>query len=170
MDTLTKITALLDSLEIKYALTEHAPVTTSEEAAQVRGTHTGTGAKAMVIKIAQHPNPITYQPPNPYPSPYYLLVLPGNKKIDWKKIKTLLNTKDVSLISEEELKTVTGIERGGVPPFGNVLNLKTIFDTGIEKIGAVNFNAGSRTHTISMDSKDLVKAVSPQLVADITKE
>lgn len=164
MDTLSKIVALLDSLKIKYMLTEHAPVTTSEEAAKIRGTHTGTGAKAMVIKIGQSPNPY------PNLSPYFLLVLPGNKKIDWKKIKVLLSTKDVSLVSEEELKTVTGIERGGVPPFGNILNLQTIFDTGIEKIGSLNFNAGSRTHTISMDSKDLVKAVSPQLVADITKE
>ncbi len=162
MDTLTKIISLLDSLQIKYTLSEHAPVTTSEEAAQVRGTHTGTGAKAMVIK--------TGQPPNLSLSPYYLLVLPGNKKIDWKKIKILLNTKDVSLISEEELKTVTGIERGGVPPFGNLLNLTTIFDVEIEKIGSLNFNAGSRTHTISMDSKDLVKAVSPELIANITKE
>jgi Cys-tRNA(Pro) deacylase len=146
MTVFEKIVELLDQNHIEYKLTEHEPVRTSEEAARVRGTDIHSGAKAMVAKSG---------------SDYYLIVLPADKKIDWKGLKIALHVKDVSLAGLEDAEQVTGLKMGAVPPFGNLLNLQTIFDVEIGTIGQVNFNAGEQTHSISMKSSDLIALVKP---------
>lgn len=148
MTVLEKIVELLDQNHIEYQLTEHEPVRTSEEAARVRGTDIHSGAKAMIAKSG-----ITY----------YLVVLPADKKIDWKSLKHVLEVKDISLAALEEAEQLTGLKMGAVPPFGSILNLATVFDEEIAKIEKVNFNAGEQTRSISMKSEDLIKLVQPKI-------
>ena len=148
MTILEKIVDLLDQSHIEYKLTEHEPVRTSEEAARVRGTDIHSGAKAMIAKSG---------------STYYLVVLPADKKIDWKKLKLALNVKDVSLAGLDEAEQLIGLKMGAVPPFGNILNLPTVFDEEIAKIEKVNFNAGEQTRSISMKGEDLIKLVQPRI-------
>lgn len=143
-----RIKQQLDSAGYDYILTEHEPVRTSEEAAKIRGVDLKTGAKAMVVKSKDQ---------------YFLLVLPANKRISWKKVKTVLGVKDIRFATEEEAEKVTQVQMGSVPPFGNILQLPTFFDSEILKIDQLNFNPGSRRHSISMKSKDLVNLVLPQI-------
>lgn len=148
MSVLEKITELLNQNHIAYKLTEHEPVRTSEEAARVRGTDIHSGAKAMIAKSG---------------TTYYLVVLPADKKIDWRKLKEVISVKDISLTSLDEAEQLTGLKMGAVPPFGNILNLSTVFDQEIANIENVNFNAGEQTRSISMTSKDLIALVQPKL-------
>jgi Cys-tRNA(Pro) deacylase len=143
---LQQIIELLDKNHIEYKLTEHEPVRTSEEAAKVRGVDVKTGAKAMVVKSKDT---------------YFLLVLPADQRINWKKVKSVLNVKDIRFATEEEAEKVTHVQMGAVPPLGNVLNLPTYFDESIKEIEIVNFNRGSRTHSISMKTIDLIDLVKP---------
>jgi prolyl-tRNA editing enzyme YbaK/EbsC (Cys-tRNA(Pro) deacylase) len=55
-----------------------------------------------------------------------------------------------------------------VPPFGNVLGLPTYFDQGLFENEVVNFNPGSITHSIAMQSADLRALVTP-IVDSFTK-
>ena len=143
-----KIKNLLDSNSVEYILSIHEPVRTSEEAAQIRGTDIRTGAKAMIVKAQDS---------------YYLCVLPASKKLDWKKVNSLLRAKNARLATVEEAQTVTTVQVGGVPPFGNVMNLSTYFDETLLSLERVNFNAGLKTHSVSMLTKDLVKLVVPTI-------
>lgn len=149
-----KIKKLLDDNGVQYKLTIHEPVRTSEEAARIRGTDITTGAKAMLVKTGEI---------------YSLFVLPAAKKIDWKKVKHILEVKEVRFATEEEVEQITTVKVGGVPPFGNVLGLPTYYDESITKLEDVNFNAGLKTHSINMKAKDLVKLVVPMLCS-FTKE
>ena len=147
---LDQIIELLDSENIEYKLTEHEAVRTSEEAARVRGVDIKTGAKAMVVKSKDE---------------YFLLVLPASKRINWRKVKDALGAKEIRFATEEEAEKVTNVQMGAVPPFGNIIGIPTYFDEEITRIEQLNFNPGSRTHSISMKSADLIRVVNPVVIS-----
>jgi Ala-tRNA(Pro) deacylase len=153
MSVFEKILALLDKHDIPYKLTEHEPVRTSEEAARIRGAPLKTGAKAMIVRGKDE---------------YYLLVLPADKHIDWRRVRALLHISNLRFATEEEAENVAHVKMGSVPPFGNLLGLPTYFDEGLFENDVVNFNPGSTTHSIAMKSADLRALVSP-VVASFAK-
>ncbi len=55
---------------------------------------------------------------------YYLLVVKGDRRVDWKAFRRQHQTRPLSFASEEELMQCLGLTPGSVTPFG-VLN-----DTG----------------------------------------
>jgi Ala-tRNA(Pro) deacylase len=153
MSIFEKIVALLEKNNVPYRLTEHEPVRTSEEAARVRGAALKTGAKAMIVRGKDT---------------YYLLVLPADKQIDWKRARALLHVSNLRFATEEEAENVANVKMGSVPPFGNILGLPTYFDEALFENDVVNFNPGSTTHSIAMKSADLRALVSP-VVASFAK-
>ncbi len=153
MDVCDKILIFLEESKCKFKLSIHEPVRTSEEAAKVRGVDIKTGAKAMVVKSKND---------------YYLLVLPANKNIDWKKVKKEVQIKEVRFATTEEAEQITGVQMGSDAPFGNILGLKTFFDKELMENEYLNFNIGRRTHSVQLKSKDLVTLVKP-IIVDITK-
>ena len=153
MSVFEQILALLEEHNVPYRLTEHEPVRTSEQAARIRGAALKTGAKAMVVRGKDS---------------YFLLVLPADKQIDWKRMRAILHVSNLRLATEEEAESVAHVKMGSVPPFGNLLGLPTYFDEGIFENDVVNFNPGSTTHSIAMKSADLRTLVSP-IVASFAK-
>jgi prolyl-tRNA editing enzyme YbaK/EbsC (Cys-tRNA(Pro) deacylase) len=135
----------------------HAPVRTSEEAAQLRPDYTmAQGAKAIIIRI---------KVPHKGKS-FIMLVLPGHQKFDIQKVSQVTGAKDIRFASEDEVETITsGVKPGGVPPFGNLFGLKVITDKSLYDNQKIVFNAG-RTTTIAMKSDDYKVLVKPSL-ADI---
>ena len=133
---------------------EHEPVLTSEEAAKVRTGYTlEQGAKALIVKIDESKDT------------FVMFVLPGDLKLDSKKIRQNLGIKKFRFATEEELGQVTnGVERGGVPPFGNLFNLKTYAHKRLFEIEKIIFNAGDRRFSIAMNSKDYLTIVKPEIV------
>jgi prolyl-tRNA editing enzyme YbaK/EbsC (Cys-tRNA(Pro) deacylase) len=150
MTVFDKILLQLRENNIEFKLSEHEAVRTSEEAAKVRGVDIKTGAKAMVIKAKDK---------------YALFVLPADQKINWRKVEKILSVKHLRFATEEEAEELTTVQMGAVPPFGNILNLLTYFDEGLLQNEVVNFNPGSKTHSISMKAKDLVELVKPTIVS-----
>jgi len=153
MSVFEKILALLEKNNVPYRLTEHEPVRTSEEAAKIRGVALKTGAKAMIVREKDK---------------YYLLVLPADKHIDWRRVRAMLHVSNLRLATEEEAESVAQVKMGSVPPFGNVLGLPTYFDEGLFQNDVVHFNPGSTMHSIAMKSADLRALVSP-VVASFAK-
>jgi prolyl-tRNA editing enzyme YbaK/EbsC (Cys-tRNA(Pro) deacylase) len=147
-----KILQLLNEAHIEYKLSEHSAVTTSEEAARIRGVELRTGAKAMVAKSKEN---------------FVLLVLPADRKINWRAAKSELGVKELSLAATEEAEAKTGCKRGSVPPFGNVLGIEVFMDRKILENEWINFNPGSLVHSIQMRSEDLVRLVNPTMVSII---
>ena len=150
MSVFEQILALLENHNVPYRLTEHEPVRTSEEAAKIRGVALKTGAKAMIVRDKDK---------------YYLLVLPADKHIDWRRVRAMLHVSNLRLATEEEAENVAHVKMGSVPPFGNVLGLPTYFDEGLFQNDVIHFNPGSTTHSIAMKSADLRALVSPAVAS-----
>ena len=150
MSVFEQILAILEQHHIPYKLTEHEPVRTSEEAARIRGVPLKTGAKAMIVRGKDD---------------YYLLVLPADKQIDWKRVRAMLHLSNLRFASAEEAENIAHVKMGSVPPFGNILGLPTYFDEGLFENDVVNFNPGSLTHSIAMKSVDLRTLVLPSVAS-----
>lgn len=146
MSVLEKIKEILDSLNITYELLNHEPVYTSTDAAKIRDTRLSNGAKALIFVADGKP---------------ILIVVPGDKKVDLRKFKQQLHIKDLRMASLIEVKEITTLEVGSIPPVGKAMNLKSYFDSSFLKKGIVAFNAGSHSVSIRMKASDLIKVENP---------
>ncbi|MDN3505736.1 MAG: aspartate--tRNA(Asn) ligase [Simkaniaceae bacterium] len=88
----------------------------------------------------------------------YQFNLPVHLKMDMKAIAAAVGEKcefeDPAVIKER-----FGLIIGGVPPFGNLLNLETYFDEKVLEHPNVVFNCGLSQEQIAMKSEDLLKLV-----------
>ena len=134
-----KLLTFLRDNQAHFDVVTHRPVTTSEEAAQVRGTPLEQGAKALLFTADGDP---------------VLLVLPANRRVDSRSFKTSFGVKNLAMVSAEELRQLTGLEVGAVPPFGHLFGLATYVDEDLLTNPRLAFNAGSRSTSVLLDTAD----------------
>jgi len=133
--------------EFKHLVHEATP--TSEDSAKVRGTSLKEGVKAILVKGKNSKK-------------NYQFNLSADARLDMKKVALIVGEKcefeDPKVIEERY-----GLIIGGIPPFGNLLNVDTFFDEGILLNQNISFNCGLITESIIMKSKDLNDIVNPKL-------
>ena len=144
-----EIINLLKTNNIHYEETEHEPVYTSEQAAKVRGTSVSQGAKSLLLKSGNS---------------FILVVLPGNRKLDSRKLKTLLKIKDFHFALPEEVKDKMGCEIGACYPLGSLIGLPTHVDKSLSKNAILSFHPGLHTISLEIRWRDFYKLAKPKLV------
>ncbi len=137
---------------VAYRVTSHKAVFTSAEAAEARGATLSSGAKALVVKAGKS---------------FVLFVVPGDRKLDSKRVKKDLGVRDLRFATREEVLELTDLETGAIPPFGSLFGLKTICDRALGQNLKINFNPGSHTESLEMAFEDYVRSERPNL-ADIS--
>jgi len=81
-----------------------------------------------------------------------------------------LKAKKTRFASQEELKEMTGLVPGSVPPFGRpILDFDLFVDPSLMENKTISFNAGSLTNSISMKLEDYMKVANP-IIFDFTQE
>lgn len=143
-----RVVTFLKDNQIEHQLYQHRPVYTSEEAAKVRGTKIKQGAKALVMLADKKP---------------VLLVLSAAQKVDTAKFKKLFGFKDLRMGKAPEVKEITGVEIGAVPPLGNLMNLETFVDRGLGENKEIAYSAGSPSRSAKMSYQDFRRLVKPQV-------
>lgn len=137
---------LLDENNVTYKIITHERVYTSEEAARIRGVPLSSGVKAMLVKSE---------------SDFFLVLVPGDRKIDFKKVEE--ETGKARLASPEEVFRITGCEIGSVHPFGTLFGLRVLMDRHVLDNETVNFNAGLHEVSINMSPRDMAKIIGPDI-------
>lgn len=160
MELFEKIIAFLDENKVEYQLFEHSPVFTSVEAAVVRQDFSlHQGAKAMILKIERAKLKMQN---DGLDANFVMCVLPGDKKIDFKKLKKELEAHDVNLASPEEVERIVGVKVGAVSPFGNLSGLKVLLDESIYDNEEIIFNAGDHSKSVKMKLFEYLRIVNPE--------
>ena len=144
----SRIQELLRDHDVTFTFIEHAPVKTSQEAAAVRGTPLHEGAKALVFAADETT---------------VLAVVPADKRVGTRAFKRAFGIKNLRMLTPEELRELTGLPVGAVPPFGSVLDLPTYVDNGLLENERISFNAGSQTASIVMACRDYIAVEQPTL-------
>ena len=114
---LEKMVSFLREKKARFELLEHEPVFTSADAARVRGVHASQGVKAIVMKTASNG--------------FVLACVPGDKKVDTKKLSNILGEKRVFLASPPEVLELTGCEVGNFSPVCSIFGLKALCDKSV---------------------------------------
>jgi len=156
-----KLDVLIDFLKknrAEFVLEEHEPIRTAEEASRVRNIDIRHGVKALVAKIEYAGR-----------SDFVLVLISGDRKMDPKKLCTVLKAKRAYMAGPDEVKERTGCEVGSVHPFGHLFGLAIFMDKEIEKRDFVSFSAGTHVHSVRMNTADFVRLVNPR-IEDISKE
>jgi Ala-tRNA(Pro) deacylase len=145
-----KIIGILKQHEIPYEVFEHEPVYTNPTMAAALGVSEAETVKSLVLMTRE--------------KAMVVLVLPGDKKVDWKKAAQGIGTKKVAFAKPEEVLEKVGCEVGCVPPFGQLVSLPIFMDPDITKKEFVYFNPGVHHKSYKVKSWDLKKLCKPRMV------
>lgn len=147
-DVLGRLTRALQQRNVAYVHTQHRPVYTSAEAAEVRGAPLHSGAKALILKAGGR---------------FVMVVLPADRSLDSGEVRRHLDCKRLRFASEDEVLRLTGLTPGSIPPFGSLFDLPTICDERLSKNELINFNAGTHTDSFQLTYAAYVGYESPAI-------
>ena len=82
---------------------------TANDAATALGCEVGAIVKSLLFKAGEN---------------FVLCLVSGDKRCSLKKLKKILNEKDVSMANPEDVKRITGYTIGGVSPTGHLLKMQ----------------------------------------------
>jgi prolyl-tRNA editing enzyme YbaK/EbsC (Cys-tRNA(Pro) deacylase) len=147
MSTLDRIREHLQSLSIAFREVHHAPTFTSEESARARGEDLRVGGKALLMKVGDT---------------FRLFVLSASLKADSGAIREHFGVRKIRFATADELRELTGLVPGSVPPFGEpILPFELIADPSVTANERIAFNAGSLEDSIILSVPDWLRAANP---------
>jgi Ala-tRNA(Pro) deacylase len=148
MTVFDRLADLLNSKSVTFNVLRHEPVFTSEEAAKVRGTPLGSGAKALICKADEQ---------------FVMFVIPADRKLASKTVRKAAAVKSLRFASREEVEHLTGLAPGSIPPFGSLFGMATWCDERLREHQRINFNAGDHSISISLAYADYLAVEQPRL-------
>jgi nondiscriminating aspartyl-tRNA synthetase len=144
-----EIIHLLNKHKFAFDHRIHDATPTAEDSARVRNVGLEEGVKALILRGKNTKK-------------NYQFNIPGHLKLDMKAVTDAVGEKcefeDPAVIKER-----FGLLIGGVPPFGNLLNIDNYYDEQIGQQDRAAFNCGLLTESIIMKSKDLLALVEPKI-------
>lgn len=147
---LDNIRQLLTANAVTFREVHHEPTRTSEESARARGESIEIGGKALLMKLGDD---------------FRLFVISAAKKLDSAALRDRFNAKKARFATPDELKELTGLVPGCVPPFGRpILPFDLYVDESITRNEKIAFNAGSLTDSIIMPVPDYLRLANPAAI------
>jgi len=149
MNTEDRVLNLLRDNGLEFEILEHKPIRTSKEASEATGIPLKFGVKTMLLKTDLEE--------------FIMALVPGNRKVDFKKIAGLLECDNVKLASAEEVKEIAGCEPGCVPPFGLQEEIAGKYlEISLLKNSRVAFSPANRGRTILMERDEFLKCIEAE--------
>ena len=126
---------------------------TANDAASALGCEVGAIVKSLLFKTGEN---------------YVLCLVSGDKKCSLNKLKEILNEKNVSMASPEDVKRVTGYTIGGVSPTGHLIEINTYIDENLKNFNSIFAAAGHPNAVFEIDFENL-KALTQGETKEITE-
>lgn len=86
-------------------------------------------------------------------------IISGDKRVDSKKLATILGGGDMRIAKPDEVRERTGFPIGGVPPFPHAPGVAVILDTSLTRFGEVWAAAGTPNAVFKITTADLLRLV-----------
>ena len=138
---------------IDHQVVRHGRVGSLEEAATLRGVPASAVIKTMVVRKGD--------------GDYVFVLVPGDRVIEWPKLRTHLGERRLSMPDADEALNVTGYARGTITPFGATAAWPVIADTRVSS-GTVSIGGGAPGVSFTVDGGDLCNSLDAE-VADVTR-
>lgn len=152
----THITQYLGSQQVSFRLLPHqTPVTTIDDAAKQRGIRPEQMVKSIVLRDMSHR--------------YAIACIPGNRSVDPKKVRSLLEWRRMTCVSMQEVASLTGYQIGTVVPILLKTPMIVVFDRQLLNEPEVTISSGSNMAGIALPCHDLVQLCQP-IIGEICRE
>lgn len=139
---------------IAHEVVRHEKVNSLDEAAALRGVEARAIIKTMVVRRGE--------------DDYVFVLVPGDRVIDWSKLRNHLDERRLSMPDAEEALSVTGYVRGTITPFGSKSTWPVFADERLTDM-TVSIGGGAPGVSITIASADVVQVLDAT-VADLTKQ
>ncbi len=150
-----RVEALLARSGLSYTVLAHAPIRSAEHAALLRGTPLEIGGKALVMKLER--------------LGFAVVVVGGDRRLDGRALRAGLGIQRYRFARLDELRALTGLAPGGVPPFGApVFDLPLIADAALLAQGEIAFTLGSPSRSVRMGVVDWSRVARPARVVALS--
>ena len=151
VDTPATRAAAEAGLEARIVATEIP--SSAEESAALQGIDVGHLLRTIVVRRSA--------------DDFVFVLVPGGRQIDWKKLRSHLGARRLSLPDEGEAQAATGYERGAITPFGSTTAWPVVADATIRALGTVAIGAGARGVNLHLPAASLLAALGAD-EADVT--
>ena len=151
-----KITEWLDGNGARYrVVTFDKPVYTVPESATQSGLPVEQIIKSMLLVDDA--------------GAFILACLPGTKKVDSAKVKTVAHLKGhPHFASPEQIEQLLGLQVGAVTALYAVGKVPIVFDQSIQAMAECSLSAGEHLYEIIIATEDLIRLVKPRF-ADVVR-
>ena len=139
---------------VPHTVIRHGRVASLEEAARLRGVDPSAIVKTMVVRRGDED--------------FVFVLVPGDRVIDWPKLRSVLGQRRLSMPDADEAQAVTGYARGTITPFGATTPWPVVAD---ERIADRTASIGGGDHgvSITIDGRTLIDALEAD-EADVTSD
>jgi len=149
-----QLITLLTEQNARFRVVEHEAVGKCEAVSEIRGTHLGQGAKALVCKIKG--NGV---------KKHVLAILAADLQADLARLAAHFGGLKASLASPAEVDALTACVFGAIPPFSFHPALTLVADPVLfQRFDDIAFNAGLLEKSIIMNTGDYLRIARPTLV------
>lgn len=156
-DDKTNVMRVLDKAKINYSFRkyEQNASLTGGEIARILGEEPEKVFKTLVTvsKSKEH----------------YVFMLPVEKELDLKKAARAAGEKNIEMIAQKELLSLTGYVHGGCSPIGMKKQFKTFIDESARQFDTIMFSAGKVGYQVEIATADAERLI-PLCFADLAKQ
>lgn len=151
-----KLKAFLDDNRVKYITIGHSSAYTAQEIAAKAHVSGKEVAKTVIIKVE---------------GKMAMAVLPASYQVDFKLLKQLFGTQQITLATEAEFSySFPDCEVGAMPPFGNLYDMEVYVAESLAEDKLIAFNNGTHTEMLKMAYGDFERLVQPRVLKFSKKE
>ena len=137
---------------IRYEVVNRKGASSLAEAAAMQGDTPDALLKTMMVRVSD--------------ARFIMVLVPGNRTIDWHKLRSLLGERRLTMATPEQALDQTGYTPGTITPFGSNLRFEVYADAAIG--GRVTVGSGEHGVGIRLDAAELLRVVNAK-VDDLTK-
>lgn len=152
-DAYHRLIDLLDEHGADYRVIEHEPEGGTKAVSRLRGHDPNQAAKCIVLMVKLGKKETRY----------LAAVLPGDMRIDFGKVKALVNGTYAAFASPDMAQELTGTPVGTIPPFSFDDRLEVVMDPSLLKHSEVFFNAARLDRTIGLATDDYCSIARPRI-------
>lgn len=147
-DLLPALLALAEARGLPVEHLRHEAATSTEHIARLRGEPVSTGVKCLLMKAGRA---------------WTLVALRAHLDLDNRALRHALGVSKLRFARREELRELTGLAPGEVPPLGEpLLPFPLVADDSVWEEARLAFTCGTRTDSLGMAVADWERLARPR--------
>ena len=151
MPILKRLQSYLDANTIPYEVVNHQKAYAAHDVAQTLDVPGKLVAKVVMVKADKY---------------FVMAVLPSTWRVDLKRLRDVLDVRDVRLATEAEIANLfPDCQVGTMPPFGNLYGMEVYVDQLLTEDESIVFEAGTYVGAMKLRYKDFSALVRPKVAA-----